>query len=327
MDGLRDALAEVLDREPQEDVVAYLEKKGMAGLLSRGEAGLDQLEDEYLELERQFPNKGGVVVWDIQGDERSEALSRILAAEAGRREDVSAFRKNVLRGRLLEPEGVRAWVKSKSKPVRPSRASSSRGSARLGGFLAEDSEKPPLTSPVNVRERLYFYDPEQEEVRSVGLYTGSPLVELKRLATELRKLHTVWDEPHIVNLILAGTVPPIPLARIELRKNMDWPAESRAHIVIDPATPPELPISVLHEVRQEVLPKGSKRTKSLSRKHLELAVFAERKRGEPDKPWAAMLSEWNTEVPDWAYKDKTAEIHFSRDVRAAWTRVTGKTWA
>jgi len=66
--------------------------------------GEEELEEEYLALESQFPAPvPPTQVIEIPGDDRCAALSRILAMDASRRSDVARFR-NALRGELLQPE-------------------------------------------------------------------------------------------------------------------------------------------------------------------------------------------------------------------------------
>jgi hypothetical protein len=139
-------------------------------------------------------------------------------------------------------------------------------------------------------------------------------------------LYQAWEEAHIVSFILDGQAPPIPLARVELRKNPLWPAASRAYLVVDPAILPSLPYKVLFEIKQEVLPEGSKRMKPLSEKHLALAIVGEIKRGDLTRLWDELMDEWNEQHPDWPYRTSSAVVQFSRDCRTAWSRVIGRAW-
>lgn len=311
-------LTAALGRGPQEDIVDYIEKKGLSELLEKGERGEDELIAEYLELEGQFGKRVEPIVVEVPGDARCKALSRILAIEAARREDVFGFRQEYLKGKLLEPDKVSAWVKAHGRKGVKAKAPKPRGTKQGQPFASPSPYQP---------HRLYCFDARTETVLSAGLWPGSPLVELKAVTNGLCSLHNAWDEPYVTNFILDGVPPPIPLARIELKKNPLWPAESRAFIIIDPITLPHLPIKILLEIRQEVLPKGSKRTKALSGKHLELAVVAEHKRGEAGRPWEDVVAEWNKEHPELAYRGESATMQFGRDARTAWTRVTGRGWA
>lgn len=320
LDDLNDFLKEILGRVPREDVVDYLQKQGKAELIKRGEKGEEKLLEEYIALESQFPgSEAAPAVLDIPGDDRCEALSRILAVEAARRPDVAGFRSAHLNWKLLKPGSVSAWVKAHGQPVLGGKAPMNKPRGKKTGPPAAPG------SPYQAH-RLYYYDPSGDTVHSAGLRPGSLLAELKAIATSLCAVHNIWDEPHVTTFILTGSPPPVPLARIELQKNLLWPSESRAIIVIDPILVPQLPFKVLACAKDVLLPDGEKRTKAISKKHLELAVWGEMKRGEPDKSWAVLLDEFNKEFPNWAYKDRTAEVHFARDVRSAWTRVTGRTW-
>jgi hypothetical protein len=314
-------LTDLLGKPPRRDIVEYLSKRGAERLMGLGEKGEEELLDEYLALESQFPAPvtAGPRVIEIPGDDRLAALSRILAMDASRRSDVVDFRKRRLRGKLLEPEKVTAWVKAHgSAALGRERAGVEAAATRVEGLPAWENRYP--------ANRLYYRDPTADVVRSAGLRPESPLAELKAIAAELSAVHNVWEEPRAATFILTGTPPSIPLARAEIYRNDLWPSETRALVIIDPVMPPSLPIRVLSDVREALLPVGTQRQTAMSKKHAELAVRGEMKRGEPGKPWAALLSEWNSEYPDWAYKDRTAEVHFARDVRSAWTRVTGREW-
>lgn len=314
-------LEDLLGRPPRDDIIEYLSKRGLDGHIGRDVEAEDELAEEYLALESQFPTPmaAGPRVIVIPGDERCAALSRIIAMDASRRADVADFRQKHLKGRLLGPEEVAGWVRA-------------RGSAAGGGkTTAEGSVTGAAVGPGPLKShyapgRLYYFDKQAQLVRSAGLRDSGPLSELKAISVALCAAHNVWDEPNVATWLLTGTPPPIPLARAEIYRNDLWPAETRAVIVIDPMTPPGLPVRMISEAREALSPVVSQRQPTISRKHAELAVWGESRRGEPRKPWAALLSEWNSEYPDWAYEDRTAEVHFSRDVRSAWVRVTGRAW-
>lgn len=317
--NLRRFLEDASGGTPREDILSYLERTGKARLLSSGEKGEEELIQEYQELEAQFPSDEQPTVVTIPGDRRCEALSRILALETARREDVVEFRRSHLKGKLLKADSVSSWVKAHGKPE-------SRERKPKRDFRVSESPSPMVPSSQYKPHRLYYYDPPSDTVRSAPLHRGSPLAELKVIAASICEVHTVWTEPDVTTFILTADPPPVPLARIELEKNALWPAENRARIIIDPGIITQIPAKVLSEVRDALIPVGQKRTKALSKKHLELGVVGEVRRGERDKPWAVLLSEWNVEHPEWAYEGRTAEVHFSRDVRSAWCRVTGRTW-
>lgn len=320
-ENLGEFLSDLLGKPPRDDIIEYLSKRGADRLMGMGAEGEEELLDEYLALESQFPAPvtAGPRVLEIPGDDRLAALSRILAMDASRRSDVVDFRKRRLQGKLLEPEDVVAWVKA--------HGSAAHSRKRVGGEAAAARvEDPPTWENRYAPHRIYYFDSSADVVRSGGLRPESPLAELKAIAVELCAVHNVWEEPRAVTFVLTGTPPSIPLARAEIYRNDLWPAETRALVIIDPMMPPSLPIRVLSDVREALLSIGTQRQTAMSKKHAELAVWGEMKRGEPGQPWAALLDEWNSEYPDWSYEDRTAVIHFARDVRSAWTRVTGRAW-
>ena len=314
-------LEDLLGREPRDDVTDYLSKRGLDGRIGKGAEAEDELVEEYLALESQFPAPvaAGPRVIVIPGDERCAALSRIIAMDASRRAEVTDFRQKHLKGRLLGADEVAGWVKARG-------SAAAGGKTTVEGSVAGVAQEPGAPKSRYAAGRLYYFDKQAQLVRSAGLRDSGPLSELKSISVGLCDAHNVWDEPHVATWLLTGAPPPIPLALAEIYRNDLWPAETRAVIVIDPMTPPGLPVRVISEAREALSPVVSQRQPTISRKHAELAVWGEIRRGEPRKPWAALLSEWNSEYPDWAYEDRTAEVHFSRDVRSAWVRVTGRAW-
>lgn len=314
MEQLRDFLREALGKEPREDVAQYIENRNAVELLERGEDGEDAVLSMYLELERQFGDREPRTVIEIPPDSRTKTLSQILALEAARIEDVVRFRSQHLKGKLLEPGRVANWV-----DARASKSKTSKAPARKG--TRENSRQGRRAT-----EWLQYYDPASEKIQSAEIHPGSPLEDLKGIAVGLAELYQAWEEPHVVTFILDGQPPPIPLARIELKKNPLWPAASRAVLVVDPITLPQLPYRVLSEIKQEILPEGSKRIKPLSEKHLALSIVGEIKRGDPARPWDELMSEWNKRHPDWAYRSSSAVVQFSRDCRTGWSRVAGRAW-
>lgn len=318
MDDLRAFLTSALGRSPWEDIVEYLDKKGFGAQIARGEKGEDKILSEYIELEKQFHGEPDPTIIEIPGDARCKALGRILAIEASKREDVMEFRESYLKGKLLEPDKIGEWLKARRKTsdhrVEPSGKRKTSGSS--GGQVAKQTRE-------FVVDRVYYQI--DQTTHSVPIGKSKGLQDLKALVSDLCAVHNVWSEPYVTNYVLTGAPPPVPLARVELQRNPQWPAESRLCLVMDPNMAYKLPFDILTETK-DILPEGHRRQKALSAKHLELAVWGEKKRAAPDESWDALLNEWNTQHPDWAYRSASAAVHLARDSRSAWVRVTGRKW-
>ncbi len=265
-------------------------------------------------------------------DRRHVALSRILAAEAARREDVREFRQDVLNGRLLAQDEVETFLQARLEAEGPptlwARFPLPAG-LQVDPLLAPArdvlAEVAPKLSP---NARLTAFEPrfldyaksDDRWVYCVPVPVGGVLERLKRLAGHLAEDYG-WPEAAATTFVLTGAMPIVSPALIDVRVGSDTPALNRITLRLDPRLSPKEVAAIYARARRRLLGPGHK-DRVITEKHLELAAhFAER--GAEDGGWDELMASWNATYPRWAYATVN---HFSRDVRQAWARVTGRGW-
>ena len=102
---------------------------------------------------------------------RAEAVSALLAVEAAQDEDVTAFRREELRGRLIQPDRVGAWIDGRAEPPTQDFAT-----------VAVDRPDEPLEIFTHV---LDYAAPPAVFVQHVGIALGSALDRLRLLSVAL----------------------------------------------------------------------------------------------------------------------------------------------
>ena len=296
-----------LGGEPRADVLEYLKSQGR---FRPGEK--DELLEEYRRLDSHFQGSGKQMkptVVEIPADARADALGRILAIDAERRDDVKEFRQKFLNDRLLMEHEVSEWLER----------------------TAQSHYVDEVKTGAKARRRptyLEYLQGSSANVVSVGVIPGTPLARLKKLVSALEKAYPAWRgiEAHIVQLVLASTPPPTTLARLVVEPVEPFSAQSRILITIDPRVSPKVLAEKYSEVRRQLNGKGPPRDKAITDKHLELSIPAEEKRHADGPGWEELLASWNSRFPQWEYTGVNAHINFARDARSAWTRITGDAW-
>lgn len=275
----------------------------------------------------------------LRADRRREFLARLLAAEAAAWPEVREYRHDVLRGRLLEPDQVPAWLEARSREsgpdtvavvveLPPGVADELMSGDLAGTLLRWRRDGLPALPPAPVslrveRASLDYLVPGDRWIHSVPVGTQGPLPRLKALAAELTKYYG-WREPHAVSFVLTGTPPPVTMASLGGRFVPAAPALDRLIMTVDPRLGPREVASLFAWARRRVLGDVA-RDRPLSEKHGELAVFIAGRLGER-RTWAELVEEWNRQHPRWGYYQVGAEVRFARDARTAWERLTGRTW-
>jgi hypothetical protein len=305
------------------------------------ERAVGDVADEYRNLsaflrgarEDSSPQRAVEEVSFEDTDMRLSTLASIIAMEAGRFRAVQDFRHAYLGTELLDPAKVAAWIRKKA----PAEGAPAAGAA------------------------LEF--PGEGGVCSVRVPSGGVLDALTRVSRLLQTTYD-WSQPQAVLFVLTGECVPIAKARVTLRRVRPFTALSRITIDVDPRTSPRRLERIYSTARLELREGGDR---DISEKHACLALFAAeqglRAASSPEiatlsvRPldtltggkarmrmvvdlssetpppaisaprWAALLPIWNRDHPDWAYTNVNCVKDFGRDVRAAWTRVTGQPWA
>jgi hypothetical protein len=133
-----------------------------------------------------------------------------------------------------------------------------------------------------------------------------------------------WNLEAITKLVLTSHFNEDDLSRAEVRANVSsMPALSRLVLTVDPRLDAKV-VARLYQLARSKVIRG--RDRPLSDKSLKLAVFLAMHR--LPATWKELRKVWDTQYPEWAYADKDdAEARlFARDARAAYRRVTGRSW-
>lgn len=254
---------------------------------------------------------------EIAPDGRDEALARVLGVLASRDGSVLRFRREVLRGRLMEPPRVAAWIRRRSRRDGP---------PSFRRVVPVDADGTPLVTPLGFVEEVPLYlDFWNED----GIERSEPIREdgvlwwLKKVCEWLGQEYS-FSEPDGVTFVLSGHVPPAPRARAGWTSYPRLPARSIVRLNVNPRVSPREVADLYAIVRVQLLKHlglGS-RSRPMTEHHAELAVFAVEHEADS---WEDLRLQWNAAHPDREFLDVR---RFIRDVRAAYRRVTGEplTW-
>jgi hypothetical protein len=299
-------------------------------------AVVDELFGDY---KRQYDGYGASTprvqrsTKEAQPDKRTEELGKIVALEAGRHPFVTAFRREVLKNKLLSDVGlVKPWViKQYKREGLPGGWQVEKPMyTDVPGLLtyspdvrvehgADRSDCLRFPAILDVEGTCYLID------NFVPIKSDGTLGRLKEAAEWLCAAYSAWSEAHAVGFILSGWQPLIVTGIITTNDNQSYPALSRIDMTsLDPRLSPDEVGRLFAEARQQLLGAG-RRDKPTDAKFLALAVFGEEHcRGKRRPQWSELLKRWNGEHP--AYEYDETDNNFSRDVKNSWSRITGKKW-
>lgn len=274
-------------------------------------------------------------------------LTEIAAAEAAQNASVLRFRENVLRGQLLDPEDVNAWIRDRA---------AEDGTAQLITLelppgtkaMPEDwrqivGENLSRTALVSIETPTLEFPITEADVpnnlnapvagalySSVSIRWDGVLGQLKRVAEELsRDFH--WKERDAVGFILTGQAPNSPTANITLHCAPPYDQPTRIVVELSPQTKVE-EVKKLFQILRRQTPFGPserfRRFRPLTKKRRELAVFLAR---TPSLSWGERMVLWNKEHEKWEYREINRKgepdpRNFRRDALAAYRRATGRRW-
>ncbi len=203
------------------------------------------------------------------GTSRSAALSALCALEAHDRDDVHAWRTQVLDGTLLPyDETLEAWLRDRAAIEGP-------------------------------RELLAYSTPDATFVRRVAVAPGSVLDDLRVVADDLARDYR-WQPAQAVVFVLTGGVPVIPEVRVTVRRSSS-PAASCIVLEADPWTDPRRLADIYQRVRTDAT--NRRRFRLPDKKSLAVVEFVANRNGEPTE---AVRKEWNKTQranPEWKYDD------------------------
>lgn len=293
-------LSKALGRGVDEPIFKYMVKKSYVKEYEDDFMSLSKLVAEYRKLEELSQGKGQKrpgnrnVTRRQPPDRRNEVLSQILAEEVNTSLDVTEFRKEFLEGKLIKEKDVWNWLDSRMTEQ-----------GTLKG------------TPVNDLG-VMWHD------ILILVKRGTALHQLKQLVDYLVDEFPVWEERSVIDLVLAGTVPPVFPVKVTTSVGRPLPFD-RFIMDIDPRISPRDVMNIYSFARREYWGDELKRDRPMSEKHLTLAGFA-RNKYRQNLSWETLRRSWNKNYPEWAYTGASAITTFPRDAKSAWERVLGIKW-
>src|SRR5262245_49654911 len=216
---------------------------------------------------------------------RHQALAVLWAKEAGAQADVVAFRREVLRGRLLKWEDLEAWLDKQAK--------------------ADGPGKP--EPPGSQTQVLPYSLPSEAWERCLPTTAGGVLDRLRQISEWLSRRYR-WQEAQATIFVLTGRVPLVPPAEAKIDREA-------IVLTVDPSLTPRQVADFYRWFKKGIL--GRSRIKALSLKHLQLAAFAADRPEE--ETWPEKMEAWNRSVrKEWRYKIVS---YFRRDALQAQSRL------
>lgn len=240
---------------------------------------------------------------------RADALSDVMAAEAGRRADVADFRTAALAGGLLPWGEVVAWVEAR-RPAKPTRW--------LTATVPEGTPWPAPRDAGRRIETLAYAAHDSEWVQRLATEHGTELERLRILGERLASAYG-WQPAQATTFVLTGLAPAVDPVRITVHEG-SRPTTQRIVLDVDPAQTPEDVAAAYRATRKAMI---SKRHRDLSEKMYELAMFVD---PADTRPWQERLTQWNERFPQWAYPTSSYK-NFHRDANASYRRLTGPLFA
>ena len=267
--------------------------------------------------------------------ERLSVLARLVAEEVSKDMGVQAFRTKVLGGQYLPSHKVTNWIQEKAGEDGPAtwwlknlpissdqieyRSVTRKISEGVDQHMLE-LRIPSMSIFVGndmsfsewIHFRFLFYrEPDSDEIREIPTAMNGTLEALRQLSERLAKEYA-WTAADATLFVLTNTAPEIrPLTSASQSRQL--PALSRIVLTIDPALSPQEVAEHYRQLRQEIMPA---RHRDLSEKHLQLAAFS----GTHPRlgTWQQKMVEWNSNHPDWKYKEAS---NFAHDCLQARRRV------
>jgi len=252
-------------------------------------------------------------------------LSRLAADEAKRQPGVIAFRKEVLKDRLLATEHVESWVNQQAKldgpvthwlgdvPV-PSKHRFEFDSKSGTLVIHPELRISRLDCSASLQFLSYAALPDLW-VRKLPTAAGGVLERLRHLSEDLVRSYD-WEEAAGTLFVLTGSIPLIQ----PLLLKFTWSARTfkrrTVELSVDPAVSPAELAKQFGALRSKLIP--GRRVRPLSNKHLQLASFLVEK---SDESWASRLHRWNKAFSKWKYAHAS---NFRRDALKARERVVGQ---
>jgi hypothetical protein len=243
-------------------------------------------------------------------------LSKLLAAKVSKLPFVKQFRREVLGGKLLQPDEIEGWIQAtKEQDGPPTRYAKRRVK---GVTVTENLAIIPSFDETSdwelVGSEYLSYPSKSGWVEHVAINVDGILGRLKRTVHRIITFYCpAWQEAQTVAFVLTGQVPIIPRVRYSVKLTSSG-GPCWVTLKFDARIKPQDLAREYSKIRRKIM--GNSHAKPLTKKHQELAVFAaEHKEG---LTWEKLMHKWNEKFPKWAYKNYRL---FCRDAIAAINRL------
>lgn len=231
---------------------------------------------------------------------RVRAVSRILAAEARQRNDVQAFRTEILGDALLHPEHVGDWVQDQAR--REGEPSVWLSGLALPASAIQVGKDGWVKLDAPVMRFKPLWNLELQEIPSLSRRHILYLVQ--------HAAPPVWL-PASTDVVAGGVLDRLRKLSDELSDTYLWEPDQASMFALTDYVPLAEPYAVALERMR------GRRTLEMSEKHMTLAVyFAE----HPEGTHTPRMAAWNEAYPQWAYDRVT---NFGTHARDAVTRLVG----
>src|SRR5690348_6664762 len=245
----------------------YLVGEGHVAAVETGEQKIGWLVEKAMRF-LQFAGKSGLLkersvsMLDPRKtiSERLHAASVLWAEQASREDAVAEFRRDILKGKLLDWDDLEKWLTARTKSDDAPAGSKTRA--------AKESQT----------QALCYAIPSDRWERVLPITPNGVLDRLRAIVQQLTN-HYRWQEAQATVFVLTGRVPSVPAAQAEIEREA-------VVLTVDPSLTPRQVADYYRRFRREFL--GGNRIRALSVKHLQLAAF-EIKNHE----WAKAMDAWN----------------------------------
>jgi hypothetical protein len=318
--------------------------------VQRGKMTPERLLELYLQKDENYfgpPVLRPEVVRVVEDDDArtralAEMLARLLCGPCG----VTAFREQVLGGRLLGIEEIVPWVCEQAGREGPVSAAYVAVPAPPGEPLGwtTSGEVTAYAQWLARRARAVADDPTSELPAGITsgpltleygpLGRGAAVIEirangilacLKEIASGSNGLclHTGWLERAAVAFVLGGLLPPRRYATVAARPGA-YPAAAQITLTLS-ANLSVKEVTGLYRGARSAFRGAFER--SMDKKHLALALFVDELR-ESGLGWQELHRLWNERHRGWRYttSNDPQSRRFALEARRSWSRLSGADW-
>jgi len=329
---LRQEVNRCLDRPVNDGEWAYVERTGDLRRF-REHGNPAAVAETIRQLRRAFggaasqPEEAGFLpagkrtYGGSRSPDRVLALSDFIAQQARKREDVEQFRDSVLRGQLVKPEDVEAWIARQGAADGPPTLflsvplpkSNSLVWTSDGSLLTRKRIDTTAGGSIISTSRIFL-----EFATPSGSFTQYQPVSITGVLNRLRMLSQKlasdyrWREAQATTFVLADLAPTLPIFSFSVHHGL-LPVADRLLLDVDPSVSPRELAILYRKALRKTYSEGRER---VTDKHLRLAAFA------AHRPKGQTLAQgrkvWNRENPDLKYEYHT---NFGRDLQDALRKV------